>query len=269
MNATIETLPATTNNTKPLWAAVGILGVAVLAMGGGLIYTQTRPPAQPPAAVAMAPAMTTQTTSAVAPVPAPAVEASKQDDLVVAPPKPPVVVVKPKPKPIHPAPVPGAAPAVTAAGPAPLATHSAGVAVASGSAATNGGPSAIMENAPVVSQPVARPVCTNCGTIESVTPVERQGKGSGTGAVAGGVLGAVVGNQIGHGGGRTAATLLGALGGGFAGNAIEKNVRKETVYQVRVRMEDGSTRTVEQASLPAVGSRVTVDNGVLHSPSGG
>lgn len=272
MNASIETLPATTNNTKPLWAAVGILGVAVLSMGGGLIYTQTRPPAQPPAVVAMAPAMTTQTSSAVTPAPVPAVEASKQDDLVVAPPKPPVVVVKPKPKPkpIHPAPVPGAAPAITAAaGPAPLATQSAGVAVASASATTSGVPSVITENAPVVSQPVARPVCINCGTIESVTPVERQGTGSGTGAVAGGVLGAVVGNQIGHGGGRTAATLLGALGGGFAGNAIEKHVKKETVYQVRVRMQDGSTRTVEQASLPAVGTRVTVDNGVLHSPSGG
>ena len=162
-----------------------------------------------------------------------------------------------------------------AAGPAPAtaATPSAGVTVASAGTGAAGVPTVITDNGTIVSQPVPvpapRPVCGNCGTIESVTPVERQGKAGGTGAVAGGVVGAVVGNQIGHGGGRTAATLLGAIGGGFAGNAIEKHVKKETVYQVRVRMEDCSTRSVEQASLPSVGARVTVDNGVLHSGSGG
>lgn len=93
--------------------------------------------------------------------------------------------------------------------------------------------------------------------------VERQGKGEGVGTVAGGVLSAVVGNQLGHGNGRTAATLLGALGGGFAGNAVEKHVKKETVCQVRIRMEDGGIRTVEQGSPPSVGARVTVDNGVI------
>jgi outer membrane lipoprotein SlyB len=86
--------------------------------------------------------------------------------------------------------------------------------------------------------------------------------------VAGGVLGAVVGNQIGHGSGRTAATILGAVGGGFAGNAIEGKVRKETVYQVGVRMEDGSHRMVEVARAPAVGSHVTVDGAVLRGSDG-
>ena len=68
--------------------------------------------------------------------------------------------------------------------------------------------------------------------------------------VAGGVLGAVVGNQIGKGSGRTLATVLGAVGGGIAGNSIEKNMKKETVYQVQVRMEDGSIRSVNQATAP-------------------
>ena len=88
------------------------------------------------------------------------------------------------------------------------------------------------------------------------------------GTVAGGVLGAVLGNQIGHGGGRTAATILGAVGGGFAGNAIEGQMRKETVYQVSVRMEDGSQRVVEVARAPAVGSRVTVDGSTLRTSDG-
>lgn len=263
MSANYETLPvAATTNTKPLWAAVGVLSVAVLAMGGGLIYVQTRPAVPMEPVVASAPALETK------PVPQ-AVSAAQSiaanEEVVTAPPpKPAVVATKPvqaKPKPALAAkPV---APAVVVEAPAP-----APVVVA----AAETSPSVVIDHGVLASQPappVAKPICASCGTIESVTPVERQGKGSGTGAVAGGVLGAVVGNQVGHGGGRTAATLLGALGGGFAGNAIEKHVKKETVYQVRVRMEDGSTRTVEQASLPAVGTRVTVNNGVLHAAYGG
>ncbi len=264
MIASIETLPATPNNTKPLWAAVGILGVAVLAMGGGLIYTQTRPATAPPAVVAAASALPLETAPPV--LPALTAQAAGQDDLVAPPPKPPVVVVKPKP----PARTVHAAAPVYVTPPPPIPAPYPAVAVASGgNPAPEGVPSVIAENAPVVvHQPVARPACVNCGMIESVTPVERQGKGGGVGAVAGGVLGAVVGNQIGHGGGRTVATLLGALGGGFAGNAVEKQVKKETVYQVRIRMEDGSRRTIEQATLPSVGTRVTVDNGVMHSAYG-
>jgi outer membrane lipoprotein SlyB len=81
--------------------------------------------------------------------------------------------------------------------------------------------------------------------------------------VAGGVIGAALGNQVGHGNGRTLATVLGAVGGGFAGHAIEGQVRKETVYQVGVRMEDGSRRTIESATAPSIGSRVTVDGNGL------
>jgi outer membrane lipoprotein SlyB len=88
------------------------------------------------------------------------------------------------------------------------------------------------------------------------------------GAVAGGVAGAVLGNQVGNGNGKTVATILGAIGGGFAGNAIEKNMKKETVYQVSVRMDDGSRRTVEVAQPPAVGSKVTVDGSSIRSNEG-
>jgi hypothetical protein len=67
----------------------------------------------------------------------------------------------------------------------------------------------------------------------------------------------VLGHRIGLGNGLKLGTIAGALGGGFAGNAIEGRMRKETVYQVGVRMEDGSRRTMEVAQAPAVGSRVT------------
>jgi outer membrane lipoprotein SlyB len=109
----------------------------------------------------------------------------------------------------------------------------------------------------------ARATCANCGRIESVTPVELEGAGSGAGAIAGGVLGAVVGNQVGGGNGKTLATILGAVGGGMAGNTVEKKMKQTTQYDVLVRMDDGSHRTLRQATPPAVGSAVVVNGDSL------
>lgn len=136
----------------------------------------------------------------------------------------------------------------------------------------------------VVQQPVAAPVttvvtprpqatpvqvaqvCHTCGVVESSVAVQRQGRVNGignsqigVGTVAGGVLGAVLGNQVGGGSGRTAATVLGAAGGAYAGNAVEKNMKKVTVYETRVRMNDGTYRTIEQGSAIASGTRVHVE----------
>lgn len=111
-------------------------------------------------------------------------------------------------------------------------------------------------------------VCSRCGVVESVRPVQREGEANGVGAVAGGVLGAVVGNQIGGGNGRKAMTVLGAVGGGFAGHEVEKRVRSETWYEARVRMDDGTLRTVTQRQAAAAGSRVVVENGRLRAPTG-
>ena len=86
------------------------------------------------------------------------------------------------------------------------------------------------------------PVCAVCGRIESVQAVQHAAPATGVGAVAGGVLGAVVGNQVGKGSGRTAATVLGAVGGGYVGHTVEQRTRTQTVYEVRVRMDDGSVR---------------------------
>ena len=101
--------------------------------------------------------------------------------------------------------------------------------------------------------------CPNCGTVESVVPVQSKGQGTGIGAVTGGVLGAVVGNQIGGGNGKKAMTVLGAIGGGFAGNEVEKRVRGNTVYNVRVRMDDGSTRSLQREQPAAIGTHVVLN----------
>ncbi len=112
-------------------------------------------------------------------------------------------------------------------------------------------------------------VCASCGVVESVNAVQQKGQGSGIGVVAGGAAGGLLGNQIGGGNGRTAMTVLGAIGGGFAGNEVEKRVRTETVYDVTVRMDDGSTRSFRRAQAMAVGSAVTVDGDTLRLSSDG
>mgnify|MGYP000597828789 CR=1 FL=1 len=114
--------------------------------------------------------------------------------------------------------------------------------------------------------PVA--VCADCGTVQSVTAVQRQGQVNGVpvgnttiglGTVAGGVIGGLLGNQVGNGNVKTAATVIGAAGGAYAGNVIEKNMKKVTVYDVRVRMDDGTTRNMDISTDVPVGSKVIVE----------
>lgn len=129
---------------------------------------------------------------------------------------------------------------------------------------------AVQRTAPVGARRSASPAlaaapapCADCGVIESIRPVQVAGNTSGLGAAAGGVTGAVLGNQIGRGNGRTIATIAGAAGGAYAGNAIEKNMNKRTAYRVTLRMDDGSQRSLTQSEAPAypVGERVRIANG--------
>ncbi|SCC91959.1 conserved hypothetical protein [Thiomonas sp. X19] len=100
------------------------------------------------------------------------------------------------------------------------------------------------------------PVCASCGTVVAVTPVQEPGHANGIGAVVGGVVGGLLGNQVGGGNGRTAATVIGALGGGYAGNEVQKRVNAQTVYRVQVRMDDGQVRTTTLGAAPPMGQRV-------------
>ena len=139
-------------------------------------------------------------------------------------------------------------------------------------------PATALQRAPVLAQASPRTQaprvssCATCGTVESAVPIERQGKVNGVavgnttigiGTVAGGVLGGVLGNQVGGGNGKTAMTVLGAAGGAYAGNTVEKNMKKVTLYQMRVRMNNGSVRTIEQSSPVAAGSSVVVEGNSL------
>lgn len=110
-----------------------------------------------------------------------------------------------------------------------------------------------------------RPVCRDCGVIESVREVEKKGQASGSGAAIGGIAGGVLGNQAGRGNGRTVMTLLGAIGGAIAGNEIEKHTAKAQSYEIDIRFDDGTTRLITQDTPPVwrSGDRVRVENGVI------
>jgi outer membrane lipoprotein SlyB len=245
-------------STRPLWAAIGILGISVLAMGATLVHIKQRP-TEP---TALMPSMNYLTS------PADAVSEGKGKSNAMitemADDKADAATVLSASK-------ANTAPAKTATKPAAPTKLAALQKPAPSAASRTANSTPQSEQVAAVAQPVAqtKPVCANCGTVESVNAVTREGQGSGVGVVAGGVVGAVLGNQVGGGSGRTAATVLGAVGGGWAGNKIEKNMKKDTVYNVRVRMEDGSSRTLQQASAPGVGTKVTVDGSTLRADGGG
>jgi len=116
----------------------------------------------------------------------------------------------------------------------------------------------------------SNPVRSGYGVVQSIEMVKQGsggigGTGIGVGTIAGAVVGGVVGNQIGQGQGNTAATVLGAAGGAYAGHEIEKR-RQQTsdAYRFTIRMNDGSYQTLTQTTNPniRVGDRVLIENGV-------
>ena len=111
----------------------------------------------------------------------------------------------------------------------------------------------------------AKATCRNCGVVKEVKEVVVKGETTGVGAVAGGVVGAVVGNQFGHGDGRKVMTVAGAAGGALAGNEIEKHSKTSKRYDISVRMDDGTIRTVSSDTQPSwrIGDRVRVSNGLI------
>lgn len=98
-------------------------------------------------------------------------------------------------------------------------------------------------------------VCKECGVIVEVKEVEVAGKGTGIGAVAGGVGGAVIGREIGDG--SRAGTAVGAVVGAVAGHQIERQARAHKRYDITVRMNDGTIKSMSDET----GTPVTLKSG--------
>lgn len=227
----MSNIPSTGASSATGFSRLALLGggVALTAVGLAAGLALRRPAASPDPApvVAMAPA---GAASLPAPVYSPATAAA-------------------------PAPVPAVRGAQAA--PRQQPERSSGREVARGSSAE---PAYRMGTQPVVA-------CASCGVVESVRAVQQKGQGTGLGAVAGGVVGGLLGNRFGGGNGRSAMTLLGAVGGGMAGNEIEKRQRSKTVYEVRVRMDSGEMRSFTESTAPATGTRVQVEGHQLRALS--
>lgn len=106
--------------------------------------------------------------------------------------------------------------------------------------------------------------CTNCGRVEQIRASEQSDWKKWAAPVGGAVVGGVVGNQFGGGSGKTLLTIAGAIGGGLVGHKVEEKSR-DKVYEVVVKMDDGSHRTVTYKSQPPVreGERVRLRDGQL------
>lgn len=109
--------------------------------------------------------------------------------------------------------------------------------------------------------------CGNCGNVESVRAIKQRAQGSGLGAAGGAVIGGLLGNQVGGGSGRQLATVAGAVGGAVVGNQVEGNMKATTTWEIRVRLDDGTLRTFNQASEPQwrSGDRVRIVKGRLRA----
>jgi outer membrane lipoprotein SlyB len=120
-----------------------------------------------------------------------------------------------------------------------------------------------LASAPTTSHAKAR--CADCGVVVDVKEVVVKGESSGIGAVAGGVGGAVIGHEVMSGKNQGLATIAGGVVGAVAGNEIEKHAKTHKRYDVAVRMEDGSTKTVAYAEPPTwrSGDRVKVAGATL------
>lgn len=118
------------------------------------------------------------------------------------------------------------------------------------------------------SAPYATPSQTcydSYGAIESIQVSRPGNTTSSTGAVVGGLVGGLLGNQIGNGNGKTAATVVGVVGGAMVGINVEQNRSAQAADrdQIRVRLGNGDSTTLMQDSIDEmrVGNRVRITDG--------
>jgi outer membrane lipoprotein SlyB len=107
----------------------------------------------------------------------------------------------------------------------------------------------VAQAAPAMEAPKPQVLPGQLAIVESVREVSDPGDAKGVGAVAGGVVGGVLGNKLGKGKGLL--TVLGAAGGAVAGHQIEKRARSEKRWEIALRLDDGSQRTLSSEVQPA------------------
>ena len=100
-------------------------------------------------------------------------------------------------------------------------------------------------------------------TVEAVRQVTIQRDSKGVGVVGGAVVGGLAGSGVGGGRGQDIATVLGAIGGMVAGQAIEEKANQRPGLEITVKYDSGETRIIVQEADVDVrpGDRVQVITG--------
>ena len=116
--------------------------------------------------------------------------------------------------------------------------------------------------------PVTSHLCETCGVVANIRQVEvndSRDNNNLVGTIGGAAAGGLLGSTIGHGKGRSAATLLGALGGGYAGNRVENNIHRRVAYVVSIRFENGHYENFTYQRVPfSIGQHVRKEHGALY-----
>ncbi len=193
MNTAVHPAAVNRISARQLWAAVIVLGIAVIALAASLVHIQTRPVDGHAVLVDLVPEELSITPSATENPPASPLPVTSvgPGETVLASPVPAAAAPAASPPPPAtatklPKEVPPAKPAQPAATQAP-ATRPSGKVAPAPSAAVLGtqanAPTVLSEAGPLPSRPVApaaRPICANCGRVESVTAIDRKVEASGT-----------------------------------------------------------------------------------------
>lgn len=104
----------------------------------------------------------------------------------------------------------------------------------------------------------AKALCDDCAKVLAVNVIEKEGEGGALGIIAGGAAGALLGNQVGGGTGKDIATVVGAVGGAYAGKTIEGQMKSRKVWSVTVQNPFGIKKNFRFDQNPgfAVGDTV-------------
>ena len=108
---------------------------------------------------------------------------------------------------------------------------------------------------------------SNVGTVERIEVIQKGDSNNIAGTVIGGIVGGLIGSQVGQGRGSTAATIIGAAGGAYAGNQIQKRQRgPNESFRVTVRLDNGAYQTITEDNLSDLhtGDRVRLDGNRIY-----
>lgn len=109
-------------------------------------------------------------------------------------------------------------------------------------------------------------VCEYCGTVRSISRINRHSRSNKGAVVLGALIGGALGNQVGKGDGRKAATVAGAVAGGVIANNSTKGRSRQVVYRVSVRMDTGRVYEFDQSDIRGlrIGRPVEIHRGQVY-----